>query len=598
MADHFTILHVDLATGRGERKAFSGPGRCLGGAGLAAELYDAFGLPFEPAFHPAQPLIFAVGPLTGYFPLMSKAVCAFRSPYNGQYTESYAGGRLALSLRFAGLDALVLTGAAPTLSALVVGPRRLEMHDVHYLAGRDIFATGRHLRRVGGDASGHRSIMRIGPAGENLVAYACVNVDTYRHFGRLGAGAVMGAKGLKGIVVNGTSPAPIPQGPAYPKLFKAIHKDLTGTDMMSKYHDLGTAENLLVLNELSCLPWRNLQQTKRPEIDGISGEAFAEDLLLRQTACSGCPVGCIHIGLLRERFAKEHEYLYRQVSYDYEPIFSCGSMLGLGKASEVLAVMDECERQGLDVLSAGVALAWAAEATEKGLLGEAQTIVPLRFGQAEGFREAMAHLGAQSNDFYMALGKGALVAAARFGGEDFACVLGQEMAGYATGEVYTVSQALGFRHSHLDAGAYSYDMKAPGKDADQGKDPAKAVAFMVQDERARVMLSCMTGCLFSRKVYNEDRLAEALAAVGLPGPAQDLDALAGHVQAHRWRLKFQTGYDPDRVRIPKRYLEVVTWKGPMDEQYMLDLRKGYATAIRGLAQKAPTAPAPQEAPGH
>jgi len=581
MRGHFTILHVDLATGRGERKAFSGPGECLGGAGLAAALYDAYGLPAEPPHHPAQPLIFAVGPLTGYFPLMSKVCCAFRSPYTGQYAESYAGGRLALSMRFAGLDALVLTGAAPVLSALVVGPKRLEMHDAHYLAGRDIFATGRHLRRVGGGASGHRSIMRIGPAGENLVPYACVNVDTYRHFGRLGAGAVMGAKGLKGIVINGTAPAPIPEGPAYPKLFKGIHKDLTGTDMMTKYHDLGTAENLLVLNELSSLPWRNLQQTKRPEIDGISGEAFAEDLLLRQTACSGCPVGCIHIGLLRERFAKEHEYLYRQVAYDYEPIFSCGSMLGLGKASDVLAVMDECERQGLDVLSAGVALAWAAEAVEKGLVDEAETIVPLRFGQAHGFREAMALLGSRANEFYTVLGEGTLAAAARYGGGDFACVLGQEMAGYATGEVYTVSQALGFRHSHLDSGAYSYDMSA------KDKDPAKAVDFMVTDERARVMLNCMTGCLFSRKVYSAQRLAEALESVGLPGPAADLDALAARVQAHRWRLKFQTGYDPDTVKIPKRYLEVVTWKGPMDEGYMQRLRTDYALAVRGLAQNAP-----------
>ncbi len=587
MREQFTILHVDLATGRGERKAFSGPGQCLGGAGLAAVLYDAFGLPFEPAFHPAQPLIFAVGPLTGYFPLMSKVVCAFRSPYTGQYAEAYAGGRLALSMRFAGLDALVLTGTAPVLSALVVGPRRLQMHDVHYLAGRDVFATGRHLRRFGRDASGHRSILRIGPAGENLVPYACVNVDTYRHFGRLGAGAVMGAKGLKGIVVNGTAPAPIPEGPAYPKLFKAIHKDLTGTDMMTKYHDLGTAENLLVLNELSCLPWRNLQETKRPEIDGISGEAFAEDLLLRQTACSGCPVGCIHIGLLRERFAKENEYLYRQVAYDYEPIFSCGSMLGLGKASDVLAVMDECERQGLDVLSAGVALAWAAEATEKGLVSEEQTIAPLRFGQAEGFRAAMGHLGAQANEFYTALGRGALVAAARFGGEDFACVLGQEMAGYATGEVYTVSQALGFRHSHLDSGAYAYDMTAPA--GDEGKDPAKAVAWMVKDERARVMLNCMTGCLFSRKVYSAERLAEALEAVGQTDAARDLDALSGRVQAHRWRLKFQTGFDPDTVKIPKRYLEVVTWKGPMDADYMQSLRRDYARAVRGLAEDAPPA---------
>ena len=95
-----------------------------------------------------------------------------------------------------------------------------------------------------------------------------------------------------------------------------------------KYHDIGTPINMAVLNEIKALPIRNLQATSDPAMAGISGEQFAEAALLRNAACSGCPVGCIHIGFVRERFQKEHRYLYRQVSYDHEPIFALGAMLG------------------------------------------------------------------------------------------------------------------------------------------------------------------------------------------------------------------------------------------------------------------------------
>ncbi|MCU0593749.1 MAG: hypothetical protein MUC57_20100, partial [Desulfobacterales bacterium] len=74
------------------------------------------------------------------------------------------------------------------LSLLSVGSRRIELKDVHFMRGLDIHATGKLFRRMVPGA-GHRSILRIGPAGEALSAMAGVIVDTYRHFGRLGAGS-------------------------------------------------------------------------------------------------------------------------------------------------------------------------------------------------------------------------------------------------------------------------------------------------------------------------------------------------------------------------------------------------------------------------
>jgi aldehyde:ferredoxin oxidoreductase len=547
-----------------------------GGSGLAALLFNKYGHPDRPWNDPDQPLIFAIGPLTGYFPLMSKTVCAFKSPYHNQYAESHGGGRSALSLLFANLDALVITGKAARPSCVNVGSRHLEVRDVSYLWGKDVFETGKMLRGLFKGA-GHRSNLRIGPAGERGAAIACINVDTYRHFGRLGCGAVMGGKNLKAIVIHGDAVFPLPDSKEYSKVFQEVYTKLTDTDMMSKYHDIGTPINVAVLNELKMLPIRNLQRTSDPAISNITGEQFAELTLLRNSACAGCPVGCIHIGFMRERFQKEHRYLYRQVSYDHEPIFAVGTMLSIDNPFAVLGIIDVAEKMGLDVMSAGVALAWATEATEKGGISEKETIVPLAFGDSEAYKIAMQHLGEGSNDFYRLVGDGALKAAEHYGGKDYACVLGQEMAGYATGEVFFTSQALGLRHSHLDSGGYAYDQKETSKDL------AKAVDFLLKDEQGRVFLTSMVSCLFARNVYTDELLATCLKTVGYGALAENIGAVSRNIQQLRWKTRFACGFKPENIIIPERFYEIETMKGPMDRTFFDGLIREYVKAIRDLA---------------
>jgi len=575
--DHFRVLKVDLSTGRGQIEEVEGRNTWAGGSGLTALLFGRMGFPDRKWDDVEQPLIFAIGPLTGYFPLMSKVVCAFKSPYHDQYAESHGGGRSALSMRFADLDALVITGKAKRPSCLVVGSRTLEVKDVHYLWGKSVQRTGQMLRRLVG-GSGHRSILRIGRAGENQSAMACINVDTYRHFGRLGGGAVMGAKNLKAIVFVGDESFELPAGKEYTPLFQKIYGQLTETSMMDKYHNLGTPINVAVLNGIRALPCRNLQKTSDEAISGISGETFADRALLRNTACAGCPVGCIHLGFVREKFGEPNQYLYRQVTYDHEPIFAMGAMLSVLDVFQVLTLLEVAEKEGLDVMSAGVGLAWATEAFEKGIVTEKETLIPLRFGDAGAYAQAVKHLGAGTNDFYRLLSQGTLKAAEHYGGKDFACVLGQEMGGYATGEVFFISQALGLRHSHLDAGGYSYDQKQKGKDV------ARAVEFLIQDEKARVFLTSMVSCLFAREVYKEAILADCLNAVGYRDLAENLDSVAKRVQRMRWQNRIKTGFDPGSVKIPERFKQVVTWKGPMDATYLDSLQKTYAQRIQEMAR--------------
>jgi aldehyde:ferredoxin oxidoreductase len=230
-------------------------------------------------------------------------------------------------------------------------------------------------------------------------------------------------------------------------------------------------------------------------------------------------------------------------------------------------------------MSAGVALAWATEALEKGVISEKETLVPLTFGEADNYKEAIRHLGNGANDFYRLLGQGTMKAAKQYGGEDFACVLGQEMAGYATGEVFFASQALGFRHSHLDSGGYSFDQKH------EEKNVKEAVDFLVNDEQGRVFLTSMVSCLFAREVYREELLAECLNSLGYTALAGNMDLVAQHIQKLRWRTRFATGFDPAAVKIPKRFTEVTTWKGKIDTKFLNNLKKEYAKRIVELGKE-------------
>jgi aldehyde:ferredoxin oxidoreductase len=486
-------------------------------------------------------------------------------------------GRDSIYQAFYDRDALVMVGKAPRLSCLAVGSHHLSIEDVHYLQGQPADQTGKMLRRMFPGA-GHRSILRIGPAGEIGSSMACINVDTYRHFGRLGGGSVMGAKNIKGIVIEGDAAFELPEGKAYPDLFRNVYRDLTQTDMMDKYHNLGTAVHMVVLNGIQALPVRNLQKTSDPQIAAVTGEQFAEKTLLRNLACAGCPVGCIHLGYFREKFMDPNQYHFRQVAYDHEPIFAMGAMLEVTDPFQVLGLLETTEKMGLDAMSSGVALAWATEATEKGLVSEEETLVPLRFGDHRPYRQALHHLGHGANDFYRLLGSGLRMACEQYGGCEFSCLLGQEMAGYATGEVFFASQALGFRHSHLDAGGYSFDQNNDSKEVET------AVDFLVSDERARIVLTAMVACLFARGVYSPARLSECLQSIGYTVLADSLDSVSVRIQKKRWQIRFATGYDPLAVSIPRRFYEISTWKGPIDGPYLEKLRRAYASAIQGMAQ--------------
>jgi len=540
----------------------------IGGTGAAIQILHEECPQGCDALSQENPIILAVGPLTALFPLASKTVAMFKSPLTGNLGESHCGGRSAVAIRLAGYGAIVIKGASDIPVYLAVHSGRVYFRDASSLWGmRSNFTVGRIIRE-NEPGAGLRTIMRIGRAGERLVSYACVTTETYRHFGRLGLGAVFGSKKLKAVMVSGKSSLPVRDKSQYREVYDEIYRAAVKSEVMKKYHDLGTAENILPLNELGALPTKNLRTAKFDGVSGISGEKFAEQYLGRRLACSHCPVGCIHIAALREPYEDE-VYFYKtsMISYDYEPIYALGPMLGNSDTEGMLRLMDMVEAYGLDAMSTGVALAWATEAMEKGIISEKEAIIRLNWGDYRAYKEGVRMIVEQPNEFYRALAHGVEYASSVYGGEDYALAFGKnEMPGYHTGAGAHIGILIGARHSHLDNAGYSIDQKALARN--KNPLPEELVEALLAEERWRQILSSLAVCFFARGIYLPETVLKALRQAGFDLSIEDLPRIGEEIHREKYRFKIREGFSLESLRIPGRILETLSPAGRLDERYI------------------------------
>ncbi len=557
--DGIKVLEIDLGKEKIKVKQRVDLLDYLGGVGIATKLLDENIVPDRDPLDEVQPIVFAIGPMETIFPVVTKVVAMFRSPLTGELGESYAGLRLGLAMRFAGYDAIVIKGKAVRPVYLAVNSNGVEFKNAEPLWGLNTEDTGRILRR-NETGSGLRSCIRIGRAGEKLITFAGVNVDTYRHFGRLGLGAVFGSKNLKAMVVKGEEGLEITDKKEYQQVYREIYERVVETEVMDKYHGLGTAVNVMPLNAMNGLPTKNLQAGSFEGAEQISGESFAKHSLVRKMACSGCPIGCIHIAELRREFGDHYEYYTTPISYDHELVFAFGSFLGIADRDELLSLIELTEMYGLDSISTGVQLGWITEAVDQGLIDEALVGCKPAFGNAAAYREIIHRLVDADTDFYRDLAKGTQYAAAKYGGQDFAmCLGGNEMAGYHTGYAFTLGQAVGARHSHLDNAGYSIDQKM------KEWQPNQVVQTLIKEEAERNVLNCLCICLFARNVYDQKTVVSALNSIGLNWNEERLNELGLQIFRLKRDLKKKLGFRLEDLRFPKRFFETKSYSGMMEQ---------------------------------
>ena len=550
----------------------------IGGTGAGIQLLKERLNPSADPLGEENVVVFSVGQFTPAYPYASKTVALFKSPLTMELGETHAGGRTAMAIASAGYLSIVIQGRSEKPVYIVVDGDKVHFRDGRSLAGiRDSLILARILAEIEG-GRGIRAIIRGGYAGERLVRFACLTTETYRHFGRMGLGAVFGSKNLLAVVVRGNKTYSPSDQKLYREVYSEIYRLGVESEAMKKYHLLGTAENVLPLNELGGLPVKNLTQ-QRFECEEISGEKFAEENLGRRIACSHCPTACIHIAALREEYEDER-YFFKtiMIGYDYELIYALGSMIGVSDRAQLLRLIHRVETYGLDAISTGVCLAWATEALKRGIVSRDETIVDLDFGNAQAYLKAIDCIVQQPNDFYSALARGARYAAEKYGGKEFAMTFARnEMPGYNTGYGNYLGLLIGLRHSHLDNGGYSLDQKA------KGLSPEETVERLVREEMWRQVLSSLVVCFFARNIFKPELVERAFRPLGIEVSQDELEKLGERIYMEKLRLKREMGYEPDLSQIPERVFEVNTPHGKLDREFfekaLSHYRKAYLSKI-------------------
>lgn len=330
----------------------------LGGRGLGARLLYSLTSPSTDPLGPDNPLIFTTGALTGtVWPAASRYHVTFKSPLTGIYGYANAGGFWGAELARAGYDALVITGQAAFPVYLAVTESAITLEPAGDLWGGTTSETGGAIRAKHGE--GWR-VASIGPAGEHLVRMAAIINDRGRAAARCGGGAVMGSKRLKAVAVRADA-FRIPNDGFRTAAMDARAR-LQSDCRLDGLRRHGTPVLIAPKNASGDLPARNHQWCQDPAAIHLDAAAL-EKYKVRRVACFGCPVGCSRISAVpRGRLACEIE------GPEYETLDALGPMTGVSDPRVVLYANHLCNELGLDTISTGVAIAFAMECHQRGLL--------------------------------------------------------------------------------------------------------------------------------------------------------------------------------------------------------------------------------------
>lgn len=454
----------------------------LGGKILAAKIiYDNIKSKIDP-FSPQNIVVVSTGPLnaTGA-PSSSRFNISSISPLTGFYTSSNCGGNFGLNLKRAGYDAIVITGKAQEKTLLYITEQGVEFKNADDLWGLKTGEAQEKIAQKGGK-------LVIGPAGENLVKYACL-VCEERVGGRGGIGAVFGSKNLKGIFATGTKIPQVKDKENMVKLNKAwsqrlLEHPMTGTQLPA----FGTAGLVAPMHAKNLLATNNYRSGKFEKFEDISGEALKEKFLLKKKGCLTCPIQCGRVVEVEGKAVKGPEV---------ETIGLFGSNIMNHDLEKILKWNLEMDELGLDTISCGNTLSFAMELNEKGMWNNG-----LEFGKTDNISQVL-HDIAYRKGIGDELAEGSKRLSEKYGGKEFAMnAKGMELAAYEPRGA--VGQGLGYAVAnrggcHLNGG-YLVVMEGLGLSVNPYSAGAKAgLVALFQN----LMEACSAGgnCLFTTYAF-------------------------------------------------------------------------------------------------
>lgn len=488
------VARIDLTTEKITDYPWSDKERELyiGGKIMAARiLYDNLTGKEKP-LSPENILVIATGPLTGTgAPSSNRFDISSLSPQTGFIASSNCGGNFGYYLKKAGYDALVITGRSTGKKWLEIQNDKFVFHDADDVWGLKVSEAQKKLADKLEEKRGcpvKCGMISIGPAGENLVRYACV-ISGERASGRAGMGAVLGYKGLKAITVTGNHEISVydrEKTVAWNK--KWFHylrsHPLTGNQLPR----LGTAGLVSAMQMRGILSTKNYNYGKYDDFEKVSGEVLAEEYNIVNKGCLSCPIKCARSVLVDGKEVKGPEL---------ETLGLLGGGILNNNLEQILKWNHELDELGLDTISASSTLAWAMEANEKGLWDNG-----LAFGKTDGISQVWEDI-AYRRGIGDELAEGSKRLSEKYGGREFSIqAKGMELAAYEPRRA--VGQGLGYAVSnrggcHLNGG-YLVILEGLGLYTDSQTPHAKAdLTMMLQD--LMEMISATGQCLFTSYAF-------------------------------------------------------------------------------------------------
>ena len=455
------VLYVDLNTGnaRTDKLNEDFAKKYIGGIGLGMRLWLANSKAGVDALSPDNPIVLALGPVSGtMFPTGGNGHAFIsKSPATGGVGEAVSHGTFGAELKRAGYDAVIITGKSDRPVYLWIDDDSVQLLDAAHLAGMSPSETEEAIKDELGDY--YVRVASIGLAGEKLSKIACIINEKTRAAGRTGLGAVLGSKNVKAIAVRGTNDIVPAKPDEFIEMVKEFHERMKGPSTQ-KYRTIGTVENILVNNAQFCMPTRNYNNAHFEDADRVSGEAVNERFVSKIIACSSCPMRCEH-----EAVIHEGPYKGTMARIEYESLWAMGPYTGVNKLEAIIKAAELCNYYGMDAQSAGVTVGFVMDCHEKGILTHDDLGgIDAHFGNAEALVQLIEKMGKREGIGDM-LADGVKVAAEKIGkdsGKLAQQIKGLEVTGYDLRCLKTaaLASAVSFRGADLNrTNAYAVDLK-------------------------------------------------------------------------------------------------------------------------------------------
>jgi aldehyde:ferredoxin oxidoreductase len=415
------ILRVDLSKkeSRSETLSESTLKKYVGGTALGVKyLYDEVDPRIEWS-DPANRLFIGTGPLggtkvggTGTISVVTK----------GSLTDgiacSQANGFFGAFLRFSGFDALIVQGAASEWVYLYIHDGSVELRDASHLVDKNNYEVDRLIKEELNKKDKKVCVLSIGPAGENLVKFACVFTELGHVAGHNGTGAVMGSKKLKAIVVErGKNTVQLKDKEALSEHAKKLLANDLADPFGAMFWEEGTVGGVVGSTHMNILPVKNyttnIHVIDPEKLEQYTLQNIRTKFQAKPSPCWACTAKHCHMMKITEGKYAGLEF----EEPEYEAMAACSSAIGVTNVTMSVVLATEIDRLGLEMNESGWVMAFTMECYERGLVTKEDLGgLEMTWGNGEAAM-TLLNMIAHRQGFGNVLAEGVMRAAKQVGGD-------------------------------------------------------------------------------------------------------------------------------------------------------------------------------------